>query len=95
MIPKISVTDGLAGTKGSVTVWLPLVALVPAQLSPEAPPVPEQLIAFDDFQVKVVDCPAVMVVGDADSVAVTAGHVQTTATCDETAGVPVAVQLTL
>ena len=65
--------------------------MVPAQLSPEAPPVPEQLVAFEDVQVSVVGFPAVMIVGDADSVAVTRGHVQITDTVALLAGVPAAV----
>jgi len=50
--------------------------------------VPEHVVALDDPQVSVVDCPAVMVVGDADNVAVTAGQVQTTDTVWLTSGVP-------
>jgi hypothetical protein len=66
VIPKVNAMDGVSGATGSVTVWLPLVALVPAQLSSAPPPVAIQLVALADFQVSVVDCPALMVAGDAE-----------------------------
>jgi hypothetical protein len=90
--PKVSFTDAEVVAKGSVMVWLPLADLVPAQLSPEPPPVAVQPVAFVDAQVRVVDWPAVIEVGDADSVAVTAGQVQTIDTVESTAGSPGAVQ---
>jgi len=75
---KLKVSE-VVGTKASVTDALPLVAFVPAQPSLVPPPVAEQVLALVEFQVRVVDCPALMVVGDAVRVAATAGHVTTTA----------------
>jgi hypothetical protein len=95
VIPKISVTDEVSRANGSVTVWLPLVAFVPAQLSSGPPPVAVQLVALDDFHVSVVDFPAVMVVGDADSAAVTVGQLHTTDADTLTAATPGAVQLSV
>jgi hypothetical protein len=93
VIPKVNTTDEVSRATGSVTVWLPLFALVPAQLSSAPPPVAVQPVAFEDAQVRVVDCPAVMVVGDAEIVGVTAGHFQTTDVDGSTTGAPGAVQL--
>ena len=93
VIPKVNTTDAVSRATGSVTVWLPLVALVPAQLSSAPPPVAVQPVAFEDVQVRVVDFPAVMVVGNAEIVAVTAGHFQTTDVDGSTTGAPGAVQL--
>ncbi len=88
VMPKVNIADAVAVAKGSVMIWLPLAALAPAQLSPEPPPVAVQSVALADAQVKVVDWPADMVVGEAESVAVTAGHVQTTEVTGSTAGTP-------
>jgi hypothetical protein len=93
VIPKVNTTDPVSRATASVTLWLPLVALVPAQLSSAPPPVAVQLVALDDFHVSVVDCPAVMVVGEAEIVAVTTGQVQTTEADALTAATPDAVQL--
>jgi hypothetical protein len=57
---------------------LPLVAFAPGQLSLGLPPLAAQLVAFADFQLSVVDCPAVNIVGEADRDTVTTGHVTTT-----------------
>ena len=92
VMPKVNITDAVAVAKGSVMIWLPLAAFAPAQLSPEPPPVAVQLVALVAAQVNVVDWPAVMVAGDADSVAVTAGQFQTTEVTGSTAGTPGAVQ---
>jgi len=54
-----------------------------------------QLVALDEVQVSVVDCPAVIVVGDALKVAATAGHVQTMEAAATTSGMPGAVQCML
>ena len=90
-----------SGVSARASIWacrftramLPLFALVPAQLSSAPPPVAVQPVAFEDAQVRVVDCPAVMVVGDAEIVGVTAGHFQTTDVDGSTTGAPGAVQL--
>jgi hypothetical protein len=71
VIPKLNSTDEVSSAAASVTVWLPLVALVPAQLSPAPPPVAVQLVELEDFHISVVDCPTVMVVGEAEIAAVT------------------------
>jgi hypothetical protein len=92
VMPNVSITDAVAVANGSVIVWLPLVALAPAQLSPEPPPVAVQPVALVDVHVSVVDWPAVIVEGDADSVAVTVGHVQTIITVESASGRPGAVQ---
>jgi hypothetical protein len=92
VIPKVSVTDELASLKDSGSDWVPLVAFVPAQPSPGSPPVAVQLVAFVEPQVKVVEPPSVIVAGDADTVAVTAGHVQVTAATGSAAVAPGAVQ---
>jgi hypothetical protein len=55
VIPKVSTRDEVARATASVTVWLPLVAFAPAQLSSAPPPVAVQLVALEDVQVKVVD----------------------------------------
>lgn len=90
---KVRVTDGTARAYDSVTILLPLVdRLLPDQPSAEPPPEAVQLIAFAEVQVSVVDCPAVIVVGDAVSVAVTAGQVQTTEVKGSISGTPGAVQ---
>jgi hypothetical protein len=95
VIMKVRVTDGASRAKGSITVWLPLVALVPAQLSSGLPPVAVQLVAFEEFQVSVVDFPAVMAVGEAEIATVTAGQLQTTGVDTLTAGTPGAVQFSV
>lgn len=51
-----------------------------------------QLVAFADAQVRIVDCPAAIVDGDAVSVTVTGGQVQITEVTGSTSGVPAAVQ---
>jgi hypothetical protein len=78
LIPKVNTIDAVSKLTASVTVWLPLVALVPGQLSSAPPPVAVQLVALADFHVSVVDCPALMVVGDAEIATVTAGQLQIT-----------------
>jgi hypothetical protein len=78
LIPKVNITDEVSRAKASVTVWLPRVALVPAQLSSGPPPVAVQVVASEDVHVSVVDFPAMIVVGDAAIVAVTAGQLTTT-----------------
>jgi hypothetical protein len=75
--------DGVAGTNDSVADAEPFVDFVPGQLSPGPPPVATHVLAFDDFQVSVVDCPAVIVVGDAEIDTLTAGHVTATDTCPD------------
>jgi len=95
VIPNVSTTDEVSRAADSVTVLLPLVALVPAQLSSVPPPVAVQLVALDDFHVSVVDCPAVMVVGDAEIVAVTTGQLQATDADTLTAATPGALQLSV
>ena len=79
MIPNV-MTDGVAPAKVSVTVWLPLGALVPGHLSSEPPPVAVHVVALVDDQVRVVAPPAVMVVGAADIFVVTGGYDQPTTT---------------
>ena len=93
VIPKVRTTDEVSRATASVTIWLPLVAFVPGQLSSAPPPAAVQLVALDDFHVRVVVCPAMMVVGDAEIVAVTRGQVQTTEADAFTAATPDAVQL--
>jgi hypothetical protein len=56
---------------------VPDVALVPVQL-PDA----VQLVAFVELQVNVDDPPDVMLAGDADSVTVGTGAIDTVAVCD-------------
>jgi hypothetical protein len=73
--------SGFAATKDSVKVALPLVALALGHVSLTPPPVAVQLLALVELHVSVVDRPAVMVVGDAESDAVTTGQVTSTATC--------------
>jgi hypothetical protein len=77
---NVSVTDGVAGTNDSVAVALPLVAFEPGQPSLGPPPVAEQVVAFVELQVRVVDCPALMVVGAADRDKVTFGQTTSTET---------------
>jgi hypothetical protein len=74
--------NGAAGTNGSVTAALPLVAFVPGQPSLAPPPVAAQLVALVELHIIVVDCPALIAVGDADRDALTGGHVTTTGTAD-------------
>jgi len=77
---------------GGVTARLPVVASVPAQPSPEVPPLAVQLVAFDELQVSVAESPAVIVVGAAASVVVTGGHDHVTVVSRSTCVVPGAVQ---
>lgn len=83
VIVNDSVSDAPAvGGLGSVTGTLPFTGRpLLAQPSFAPPPAPTQLVAFADFQVKVVGCEAFTVVGDAEIDAVTTGHVTATATC--------------
>jgi hypothetical protein len=76
-MPKVN-TDCASRATASVTLWLPLVAFVPGQPSLGPPPVAVQLVALDEVHVSVVDCPAVMVVGEAEIDTVTGGQFQTT-----------------
>src|SRR5271163_795385 len=66
VIPKLNTMDAVSSAAASITLRLPFVAFVPAQPSSAPPPVAAQLVAFDDFHVSVVDCPTVMVVGEAE-----------------------------
>ena len=61
----------------------------------QPPPVAVQLVALEDVHVTVVDCPAVMVVGEAAIVMVTGGHAQATEVDTLTAAAPGAVQLSV
>jgi len=92
MIPNVITADEVAPANVSVTVWLPLVDLVPAHLSSEAPPVAVHVDALVDDQVTVVAPPVVMVVGAADIVVVTGGYDQPT-TAPAFWRMPPAVQL--
>jgi hypothetical protein len=92
VMPNVN-TDAASRATASVTIWLPFVAFVPAQLSSAPPPVAVQPVALNDFHVSVVDCPAVIVVADAEIVAVTRGQFQTTEAEALTAATPGAVQL--
>jgi hypothetical protein len=95
VMPNVNTTDEVSRATASVAVWLPLVALVPAQLSSAPPPVAVQLVALEDFHIRVVDCPAVMVVSEAEIVAVTGGQFQITEVETFTEGTPAAVQLSV
>jgi hypothetical protein len=63
---KVKVSE-VAGSKGSVTDALPLVAFAPGQPSLGPPPVAEQLLALAELHVSLVACPESIDVGDADS----------------------------
>jgi len=80
VIVKLNVSDVPAMTGlGSVIATLPLVGRVPlGQPSFEPPPELAHVVAFLDVQLSVVDCPALSVVGEAVTIAVTGGHVTTT-----------------
>ena len=57
--------DDEAGAYGSVTAKVPLVDFAPGQESPAPPPVAEQLLAFAELHVNVIDWPAVKDAGKA------------------------------
>jgi len=89
---KVIISEGVEGTKGSVTVAVPLVAFDPGQPSPLPPSEAVQLVALLEDHVNVVDCPEVNEVGEAVRVAVTGGHVYTTSASTFNAkGIPVHV----
>ena len=71
VITKVKTTDDVSAAV-SVTTSFPLVATLPPQLSRAPPPLAVQLVELYEFHVSVVDCPTVMVVGDAVMVALTA-----------------------
>jgi hypothetical protein len=75
---NVRVTDGVAGTNASVAVALPFVAREPGQASFGPPPVASQVVAFVELHVRVVDCPATIVLGEAERDAVTSGQLTTT-----------------
>jgi hypothetical protein len=95
VIAKVNTTDETSRAKGSIMVSIPLVALVPAQLSSVPPPVAVQVVALADVHVRVVDFPAMIVVGDAEIVVVTRGQFHTTEADTLTAVTPGAVQLSV
>jgi hypothetical protein len=92
VILKVNMTDEVSRATASGTDWLPLVALVPVQLSSAPPPAAAQSVALDDFHVTVVDLPAVMVVGEAEIETATGGQFQTTEADTLTAATPEPVQ---
>jgi hypothetical protein len=95
VISKVNTTDAVCGANASVTAWLPWIVLAPAQLSAGPPPVAVQLVALDAVQMIVVDCPAAMVLGEAETDKVTGGQLQVTEVETVTAATPGPVQLSV